>query len=126
RPACQRHHRAKRHQVTRAIIDRRDRVELWLRSLARDALRLTYRHAADGLHHRVEAASRCPGAGMTEGTERNVDEPRPDRGQFLRRQAAVGQAARTIALELHRAQVTSAPGISKASTSIGVPKRQLV
>src|SRR5215813_10374731 len=56
RPACQRHHRAKRHQVTRAIIDRRDRVELWLRSLARDALRLTYRDAADGLHHRVEAA----------------------------------------------------------------------
>jgi hypothetical protein len=28
--------------------------------------------------------------------------------------------------ELHRPQVTSAPGISKASTSIGVPKRQLV
>src|SRR5882672_3407084 len=56
RPACQCHHRAKRHQVTRAIIDCRDRVELRRRRLPRKALRLTYRHAADGLHHRVEAA----------------------------------------------------------------------
>src|SRR4029077_10426953 len=42
RPACQRHHRAKRHQVTRAIIDCRDRVELWLRSLSPAASRPPY------------------------------------------------------------------------------------
>src|SRR5262245_3784915 len=101
RPARQCHHRAKCHQITRAIVDRRGRVELWLRSLVREALRLTYRHAADGLHHRVEAAPRRPGAGMTEGGERNVDEPRPDRSQLLRREAAVGQGARTISLREH-------------------------
>src|ERR1700674_5543651 len=56
RPTCQCHHRAERHQVTGAIIDRRDRVELRRRRVPRDALRLPYRHAADGLHHRVEAA----------------------------------------------------------------------
>src|ERR1700719_987651 len=49
RPTRQCHHRAKRHQVTRAIIDRRDRVELRPRRLPRDALRLPYRHPADGL-----------------------------------------------------------------------------
>src|SRR6266545_1985576 len=56
RPTRQCHHRAKRHQVTRTIIDRRDRVELRPWRLPREALRLTYRDAADGLHHRVEAA----------------------------------------------------------------------
>src|SRR5215475_5149992 len=56
RPACQCHHRAKRHQVTRAIIDRRDRVELRPRRIRREALCLTHGYAADGLHHRVEAA----------------------------------------------------------------------
>src|SRR5215470_121337 len=35
---------------------------------------------------------------MTEGTERDVDEPRSDRGQLLWRQAAVGQGARTVSL----------------------------
>src|SRR5439155_4488802 len=35
---------------------------------------------------------------MPEGTERNVDQSRPDRGQLLWRQAAVGQGARTISL----------------------------
>src|SRR6266478_9293265 len=35
---------------------------------------------------------------MTEGAERNVDEPRLDRSQLLWRQAAVGQGARTISL----------------------------
>jgi len=38
---------------------------------------------------------------MAEGTERNVDEPWPDRSQFLRRQAAVGQGAGTISLREH-------------------------
>src|SRR5262245_9772984 len=57
RPTRQCHHRAKRHQVARAIIDRRDRVELRPRRLPREALRLPYRDAADGLHHRVEAAA---------------------------------------------------------------------
>src|SRR5262245_38312786 len=84
RPARQRHHRPKGHEAARAIVDRRGRVELRLRSLARDALRLTYRHAAAGLHHRVEAAPRRPGPGMTEGGERNVDKPGPDRSQLLR------------------------------------------
>src|ERR1700674_4629394 len=46
RAACQCDHRAKCHQVTCAIIDRRDRVEPWFRGLARDALRLTYRDDA--------------------------------------------------------------------------------
>ena len=35
---------------------------------------------------------------MAEGTERDVDEPGSDRSQLLRRQAAVGQGAGTIAL----------------------------
>src|SRR5262249_9003970 len=89
RPTRQRHHRAKRHQVARAVIDRRDRVELRPRRLPRKTLRLTDRDAADGLHHRVEAAPRRPGAGVAERTERDVDEPGSDRRQFLRRQAAV-------------------------------------
>src|SRR5207247_265333 len=95
------HHGAKGHQVARAIVDRRDWVKLWSRSLAGDALRLTYRHAADGLHDGVEAATRRPGAGMTEGTKRNIDEPRADRGQLLRRQGAVGQRAGTVPLREH-------------------------
>src|SRR5262245_54071844 len=35
---------------------------------------------------------------MTEGGERNVDEAGPDRSQFLRREAAARQGARTIPL----------------------------
>src|SRR5262245_25447398 len=35
---------------------------------------------------------------MTEGTERDEDEPRSNRSQLLWRQAAVGQGARTISL----------------------------
>ena len=50
------------------------------------------------LHHRVEAAPRRPGAGMAEGAERHIDQPGPQRGQLLRRQAAVGQSARTVSL----------------------------
>src|SRR5258708_1893933 len=42
-----------------------------------------------------------PRAGATEGAKRNVDEPRPDRSQFLWRQAAIGQGARTISLREH-------------------------
>src|SRR6516225_4678485 len=40
----------------------------------------------------------APRAGVTEGTERDVDEPRSDRSQLLWRQAAVGQSARTKSL----------------------------
>src|SRR5712691_4493985 len=43
RPTRQRRHRAERHQVAGAIIDRRDRVELRRRRLFRKTLRLTYR-----------------------------------------------------------------------------------
>src|SRR5215470_15797034 len=73
RPARQRDHRAERHQVTRAIIDRRDRIELRRRKLPRDALRLPYRHAADGLHHRVESSPCRPRACVTGATERDGD-----------------------------------------------------
>ena len=57
RPACQCHHRAKRHQVTRAIIDRRDRVELRPRRILREALCLTYRYAADAPRYRSRAVT---------------------------------------------------------------------
>src|SRR5262249_40558088 len=79
-------------------IDLRYLLEFLPRRLPGETLRLTYRHAADGLHHRVEAAPGRPGAGVAEGTKRDVDKARSDRSQPLCRQAAVGQGARTISL----------------------------
>ena len=101
RSAVQRDHRARGHQVARAVVDRRRRIELGSRRLARNDFRLPRGDAADALNDRVEAAARCPGTGMPEGAQRDIHQPRPQRRQFLGRQSAGGQRARPVALREH-------------------------
>ena len=96
--ALQGDHGAGGHQVAGAVVDGGNRVELRAWCLCRNDLGLATGDAADGLHDRVEAATGRPGAGVTEGAERDIDQAGAESYQFLRGQATVAQCAGAVAL----------------------------
>src|SRR5262245_29354013 len=67
RAACERHHRAERHQIPGQVVDRRYRIELRAWRGTGEHLALAAADTADRLHHRVEAATRRPGPDVAEG-----------------------------------------------------------
>src|SRR5262249_17753102 len=66
-----------------------------------EQLTLARRDAADGLHHRVEAATRGPWPDVAEGAQRDDDDPRAKLRERLRREASRAERPGPIALGEH-------------------------
>src|SRR5207302_2220608 len=81
--------------------DRRYRIELRARCRAGEQVALACGDAADRLHDGVEAAARRPRSDVSEGAQRDEDDARPQSRQSLRREPAVAERARPVALREH-------------------------
>ena len=102
RAARQRHHRAERHQVAGAIVDRRHRIELRARRLARARSRPGGSVMPLTVCTTVSKPRRdAHGPLWPKARERDIDEARPQRRQLLGRQAAAAQRAGPVALREH-------------------------